>query len=98
MADRLLELLRKREAGSATAKLQTPRYMDAMVFSKGSVDDINKLRFLDANPSNVIQSYNVAVDPNSTLSPRTTWSSIGPERYLLFDYQEEDYLDPEQFT
>ena len=95
MADRLLELLRKRETGGATAKLQTPRYMDAMVLSKGSIDDVNKLRFVDPNTANVIQALNIATTPAAKIVPRTTWSSTGTERYLLFDYQDEDYLDPQ---
>jgi len=97
MADRLLELLRKREASGVTAKLQTPRYLDAMVLSKGTVDNIGNLRVIDNSPSDVIQVYNVAVDPNSQLIPRSKWNSPAPERYLLFDYQEEDYVDPELF-
>jgi len=98
MADKLLELLRKREASGATAKLQTPRYMEAMVLSKGTVEDIDKLRFLEPNTSNVIQTHNIAVDSKAQIAPRTIWSSKAPDRYLLFDYQEEDYVDPELFT
>lgn len=95
MADKLLELLRKRENSGAIAKVQTPKYMDAMVLSKGSVDDINKLQFINQSPSSVVQSYNVAVDANANLSPRFKWQAPAPERYLLFDYQEEDYVDPQ---
>lgn len=93
MADRLLELLRKREAASATAKLQTPRYMDAMVFSKGTVADINQIRTIDNISSISSQAFNVSVD-GTTLNPRTTWAGV-PERYTLIDYLEDDYFDPE---
>jgi hypothetical protein len=93
MADRLLELLRKREAGSATAKLQTPRYMDAMVLSKGTVADINQLRPIDAIPAPVLQLLNVAVD-GTRVSPAFKFAGT-QQRYVYFDYQDEDYVDPQ---
>ena len=93
MADRLLELLKKREASSATAKLQTPRYLDAMVLSKGTVADINQIRTIDTVSALTLQVLNVSVD-GTTVNPRTTWTGV-PDRYTLIDYMEDDYFDPQ---
>lgn len=93
MADRLLELLKKREASSATAKLQTPRYLDAMVLSKGTVADINQIRTIDTVSALTLQVLNVSVD-GTTVNPRTAWTGV-PDRYTLIDYMEDDYFDPQ---
>jgi len=94
MADRLLELLRGRETSGAFAKLQTPRYMDAMVLSRGTVADITTLRQPEAKP-NVFQTYSVAVN-GTTISPRVNFSGP-PEFYLEFDYVEDDFVDDYTF-
>lgn len=93
MADRLLELLKKREASSATAKLQTPRYLDAMVLSKGTVADINQIRTIDTVSALTLQVLNVSVD-GTAINPRTAFSGV-PDRYTLIDYMEDDYFDPQ---
>jgi hypothetical protein len=92
MADRLLELLRKRETSGAVARIQTPRYMDAMVLSKGTIADINQLRPIEAITGPSVQSYNVAVD-GTQVSPAFKFAGSN-ERYVYFDYQDEDYVDP----
>jgi hypothetical protein len=93
MADRLLELLRKREASGTVARIQTPKYLDAMVLSKGAVADINQLRPVESIPNLPVQKLNVAVD-GTTYSP--IFKFAGPQqRYVYFDYQDEDYVDPQ---
>lgn len=90
MADRLLELLRGRETSGAFAKLQTPRYMDAMVLSRGTVADITTLRQPEAS-LNVFQTYNVAVN-GTTVSPKVNFGGQ-PELFLALDYLENDFVD-----
>jgi hypothetical protein len=93
MADRLLDLLKKRETSSGTAKLQTPKYMDAMVLSKGTVADINQIRTVDTISTLTLQVFNVSVD-GTTVNPRTAWTGV-PDRYTLIDYLQDDYFDPQ---
>jgi len=93
MADRLLDLLRKREISSATAKLQVPKYMDAMGLSKGTVADINQIRTIDTVSALTLQVLNVSVD-GTAINPRTTFLGA-PDRYTLIDYMEDDYFDPQ---
>lgn len=93
MADRLLELLQKRQASSATANLQAPKYLDAMVLSKGTVADIGEFRPVESIPAPTSQAYNVAV-LGTTINPRTVYGGT-PDRYLYIDYLDEDYMDPE---
>lgn len=93
MADRLLELLRKRETSGAVARIQTPKYLDAMVLSKGTVADINQLRPVDSIPSSPVQKLNVAVD-GTTYIPTFKFAG-NQQRYVYFDYQDEDYVDPQ---
>lgn len=90
MADRLLELLRGREASGAFAKLQTPRYMDAMVLSRGTVADITALRQPEAAP-NVFQTFNTSVN-GTTISPKFNFGGQ-PELFLALDYLDNDFVD-----
>jgi hypothetical protein len=96
MADRLLELLQQQEARLVGSP--KPRYLEAMVATRGTVADVLLMRQLDP-VSSVFQTYNVAVD-GTTLIPRTVYSgapgySDALERYVFIDYLEEDYLDPQ---
>lgn len=90
MADRLLELLKGRETSGAFAKLQTPRYMDAMVLSRGTVADITALRQPEAAP-NVFQTFNTAVN-GTTISPKFNYGGQ-PELFLALDYLDNDFVD-----
>ena len=90
MADRLLELLQQQEARLGSSP--KPRYLEAMVATRGTVADVVFMRQLEP-VSSIFQTYNVAVD-GTNLSPRTVYGG-GPERYLFIDYLEEDYLDPQ---
>lgn len=90
MADRLLELLRGRETSGAFAKLQTPRYMDAMVLSRGTVADITTLRQPEVAP-NVFQTFNTAIN-GTIISSKFNFGSQ-PELFLALDYLENDFVD-----
>lgn len=93
MADRLLELLQKRQASGTAPSLQAPKYLDAMVLSKGTVANIGEFRPVESIPGPTSQAYNVAV-LGTTINPRTVFGG-SPNRYLAIDYLEEDYFDPE---
>jgi len=90
MADKLLELLQQQEARLGGSP--KPRYLEAMVATRGTVADVVFMRQLEP-VSSVFQTYNVAVN-GTNLIPRTVYSGT-PERYLFIDYLEEDYLDPQ---
>ncbi len=87
MADRLLELLQQQEARLGGSP--KPRYLEAMVATRGTVADVLLMRQLDP-VSNVVQVYNVAVDGTS-IAPKTTYGG-SPEQYILADYIDEDYF------
>jgi len=91
MADRLLELLQQQEARLGGPP--KPRYLEAMVATRGTVADVLLMRQLDP-VSNVFQTYNVAVD-GTTLAPRTGWTGVSGDRYTLIGYIDDDYFDPE---
>jgi hypothetical protein len=90
MADRLLELLQQQEARLGGPR--KPRYLEAMVATGGTVADVVFMRQLDP-VSNVFQTYNVAVD-GTTYSPAFKFAGT-QQRYVYFDYQDEDYVDPQ---
>jgi len=93
MADRLLELLQKRQTSGTAASLQTPKYLDAMVLSKGTVANIGEFRPVESIPGPTSQVYNVAV-LGTTIIPKSTFGG-SPDRYVFIDYLDDDYLDPE---
>ena len=90
MADKLVKLLQQQEARLGGSP--KPRYLEAMVATRGTVAEVVYMRQLEP-VSSVFQTYNVAVN-GTNLIPRTVYSGT-PERYLFIDYLEEDYLDPQ---
>ena len=90
MADKLLELLKRRETSGAFGEPHPPKYMDAMVLSRGTVADINFL-LKPETKSNVFQTYNVAVNGTS-INSKTNFS-VPPVLFLALDYLENDFVD-----
>lgn len=93
MADKLLELLQQQEARLGGPP--KPRYLEAMVATRGTVADVLFMRQLDP-VSNVLQSYIIPVD-GTTLIPKTNFGGegIAVDYYTFIDYLEDDYFDPQ---
>lgn len=93
MADKLLKLLQQQEARLGGSP--KPRYLEAMVATRGTVADVVFMRQLEP-VSSVFQTYNVAVD-GTTLIPKSNFTGVGipVDYYTFIDYLEDDYFDPQ---
>ena len=84
MANDLLELLRQRQSQGRAQQLQVPRYYDAMVISKGTVDDLTAMPFL--NPA--------SQQPSGTTLKFREFNREEGVRYTFLYYVDEEYVDP----